>query len=102
LHGLNLYLRDEIQAEHDFEEMIGASAALRAVLQEVETVAGTQATVLITGETGTGKELIARAIHNRSARQAKPLIKLNCARRLRRAWPKASCSAMKKARSPAR
>ncbi|MER2555901.1 MAG: sigma-54-dependent Fis family transcriptional regulator [Candidatus Competibacter denitrificans] len=79
LHGLNLYLRDEIQAEHDFEEMIGASAALCAVLQEVEAVAGTQATVLITGETGTGKELIARAIHNRSTRQAKPLIKLNCA-----------------------
>ena len=79
LHGLNLYLRDEIQAEHDFEEMVGASAALRAVLREVETVASTQATVLVTGETGTGKELIARAIHNRGARQAKPLIKLNCA-----------------------
>ena len=79
LHGLNLYLRDEIQAEHDFEEMVGASAALRAVLREVETVASTQATVLVTGETGTGKELIARALHNRSARQAKPLIKLNCA-----------------------
>ena len=79
LHGLNLYLRDEIQAEHDFEEMVGASTALRAVLREVETVASTQATVLVTGETGTGKELIARAIHNRSARQAKPLIKLNCA-----------------------
>ncbi len=79
LHGLNLYLQNEIQAEHDFEEMVGASAALRAVLREVETVAGTQATVLVTGETGTGKELIARAIHNRSARQAKPLIKLNCA-----------------------
>ncbi|MDS4032213.1 MAG: sigma-54-dependent Fis family transcriptional regulator [Candidatus Contendobacter sp.] len=79
LHGLNLYLRDEIQAEHDFEEMVGASAALRAVLREVETVASTQATVLVTGETGTGKELIARAIHNRGARQAKSLIKLNCA-----------------------
>ncbi len=79
LHGLNLYLRDEIEAEHDFEEMIGASAALRTVLQQVEAVAGAQATVLITGETGTGKELIARAIHSRSARQAKPLIKLNCA-----------------------
>ncbi|MDG4555418.1 MAG: sigma-54-dependent Fis family transcriptional regulator [Candidatus Competibacter sp.] len=79
LHGLNLYLRDEIQAEHDFEEMVGASAALRAVLREVETVASTQATVLVTGETGTGKELIARAIHNRGTRQAKPLIKLNCA-----------------------
>jgi len=79
LHGLNLYLRDEIQAEHDFEEMIGASMALRTVLQDVEAVAGTQASVLITGETGAGKELIARAIHNRSTRQAKPLIKLNCA-----------------------
>lgn len=79
LHGLNLYLRDEIQADHDFEEMVGASGALRAVLQEVETVASAQATVLITGETGTGKELIARAIHNRSHRQTKPLIKLNCA-----------------------
>jgi PAS domain S-box-containing protein len=79
LHGLNLYLRDEIQADHDFEEMVGASEALRAVLREVETVASTQAAVLVTGETGTGKELIARAIHNRSTRQAKPLIKLNCA-----------------------
>lgn len=79
LHGLNLYLRDEIQADHDFEEMIGASGALRTVLKAVETVASTQAAVLITGETGTGKELLARAIHNRSTRQAKPLIKLNCA-----------------------
>ncbi|MCP5197355.1 MAG: sigma-54-dependent Fis family transcriptional regulator [Gammaproteobacteria bacterium] len=79
LHGLNLYLRDEIQAEHDFEEIVGASAVLRAMLREVETVASTQATVLVTGETGTGKELIARAIHNRGARQAKPLVKLNCA-----------------------
>lgn len=79
LHGLTLYLQDEIQADHDFEEMVGASAMLRTVLQDVETVASTQATVLVTGETGTGKELIARAIHNRSNRQVKPLIKLNCA-----------------------
>lgn len=74
-----LYLQEEIRAEHDFEEIIGESSALRAVLQQVKTAAPTDATVLIHGETGTGKELIARAIHNLSVRRDRPLVKINCA-----------------------
>jgi formate hydrogenlyase transcriptional activator len=73
------YLRDEIRTEHDFEEIIGKSVGLRAVLKQVETVAPTDSTVLIMGETGTGKELVARAIHNLSARREHILVKLNCA-----------------------
>ena len=73
------YLRAEIDAIHGFEEIVGASPALRHVLKDVERVAGMDTTVLITGETGTGKELIARAIHRRSERRAKPLITVNCA-----------------------
>ena len=65
-----LYLEDEIRSELKFEEIVGKSEALRRVLQQVETVAPTDSTVLIYGETGTGKELIARALHNLSARQA--------------------------------
>src|SRR5919109_260043 len=65
-----LYLEDEIRSEMNFEEIVGKSAALRRALQQVETVAPTDATVLIFGETGTGKELIARAIHNFSPRRA--------------------------------
>jgi formate hydrogenlyase transcriptional activator len=75
----NLYLQDEIKTQHDFEEIIGQSPAMKKVLQAVETVAPTYAGVLILGETGTGKELIARAIHNLSLRKAKPLVKVNCA-----------------------
>src|SRR5579884_1410479 len=75
----NLYLQDEIKAAHNFEEVIGQSAALQAVLDKVRSVAPTDASVLITGETGTGKELIARAIHSASKRRDKPLIKINCA-----------------------
>jgi DNA-binding NtrC family response regulator len=63
----------------DFEEIVGKSAALRAVLKQVEIVAPTESTVLILGETGTGKELIARAIHNVSSRSNRPFVKLNCA-----------------------
>ena len=74
-----LYLEDEIRTELNFEEIIGKSAALRAVLQQVATVAPTGSTVLIYGETGTGKELIARAIHNLSSRQSNAFVKLNCA-----------------------
>ena len=74
-----LYLEDEIRTEMRFEEIVGTSAALRRTLQQVETVAPTDSTVLIYGETGTGKELIARAIHDRSPRRAKALVKLNCA-----------------------
>src|SRR5579862_2606493 len=74
-----LYLEDEIRTERHFEEIIGNSASLRRVLKEVETVAPTDSTVLIYGETGTGKELIARAIHNLSKRQSRSFVKLNCA-----------------------
>jgi PAS domain S-box-containing protein len=75
----NLYLQEEIQAVHNFEEIIGKSPALSTVLDHVRQVGPTDTTVLITGETGTGKELIARALHSSSRRQHKPLIKLNCA-----------------------
>jgi PAS domain S-box-containing protein len=73
------YLRQEIEADHGFDEILGASGPLRAALQGVAQVAVTDATVLILGETGTGKELFARAIHRRSARRDRPLIKVNCA-----------------------
>jgi formate hydrogenlyase transcriptional activator len=74
----NIYLQEEIRTEHNFEEIIGNSPALLTVLHKVEQVAPTDSTVLIYGETGTGKELIARAIHNRSARKNRPLLKVNC------------------------
>ena len=74
-----LYLEEEIRTEHNFAEIIGRSPALRHVLREVETVAPTDSAVLIQGETGTGKELIARAIHELSARRGRTLVKLNCA-----------------------
>jgi PAS domain S-box-containing protein len=79
LQQQNQYLQEEIKAEYNFEEIIGNSASLRKVLKQVEQVARTDSTVLILGETGTGKELIARAIHSRSKRKDRPLIKLNCA-----------------------
>ncbi len=74
-----VYLEDEIRSELNFEEIVGRSSALRRLLQEIETVAPTDSTVLIYGETGTGKELIARAIHNLSARAKSSFVKLNCA-----------------------
>ncbi len=74
-----LYLEDEIRTVANFEEIVGTSPALRRVLKHVETVASTESTVLIYGETGTGKELIARAIHDLSPRRAKTFVKLNCA-----------------------
>ncbi len=74
-----VYLEDEIRSELNFDEIVGRSSALRSVLQEIETVAPTDSTVLIYGETGTGKELIARAIHNLSARGKSSFVKLNCA-----------------------
>jgi formate hydrogenlyase transcriptional activator len=73
------YLENEIRTEHNFEEIIGESPALKRVLKQVEIVAPTDSTALILGETGTGKELIARAIHNLSGRQARTFVKLNCA-----------------------
>ena len=74
-----LYLEDEIRTEMNFAQIIGNSASLRKVLKGVGTVAPTASTVLIYGETGTGKELIARAIHDLSPRRSKPFVKLNCA-----------------------
>jgi formate hydrogenlyase transcriptional activator len=74
-----LYLEDEIRSELNFKEVVGKSEALRRVLALVETVAPTDSTVLIYGETGTGKELIARAVHNLSSRGANAFVKLNCA-----------------------
>jgi len=79
LEQQTLYLEDEIREDHGFNEIIGRSAALRSVLRQVEIVAPTDSTVLIYGETGTGKELIARAIHDRSARHKNAFVKLNCA-----------------------
>jgi len=74
-----LYLEDEIRSELNFEEIVGKSEALRRVLNEVETVGPTDSIVLIYGETGTGKELIARAVHNLSSRASSAFVKLNCA-----------------------
>src|SRR3984957_10147629 len=74
-----LYLEDEIRGESDFEGIVGQSSALRHVLNLVETVAPSDSTVLLLGETGTGKELIARAIHDRSRRKDRTLVRLNCA-----------------------
>jgi formate hydrogenlyase transcriptional activator len=74
-----LYLEDEIRGEIDFEGIVGQSSALRHVLNMVETVAPSDSTVLLLGETGTGKELIARAIHERSRRKERTFVKLNCA-----------------------
>jgi formate hydrogenlyase transcriptional activator len=74
-----LYLEEEIRADSGFERIIGKSAALKRVLQMVETVASSDSTVLLLGETGTGKELIARAIHDRSRRKDRTFVKLNCA-----------------------
>jgi len=74
-----LYLEDEIRSEMNFAQIVGKSAPLRRVLMQAETVAPTDSTVLIYGDTGTGKELIARAIHDLSPRRSKPFVKLNCA-----------------------
>ena len=79
LHQQNLYLQEEIKSVYNFDEIVGRSSPILEVLEKVRRVAATGATVLITGETGTGKELIARAIHSNSPRRGKPLIKLDCA-----------------------
>src|SRR5262245_40336878 len=75
----NLYLEEEVRTDHNFGEIVGDSAALRRVLKQVETVAPTGSTVLIRGETGTGKELVARALHDLSPRRDRTFVKLNCA-----------------------
>jgi formate hydrogenlyase transcriptional activator len=74
----NVYLREELHAEHNFEEIVGNSPALLKALHAVEQVAPTDSTVLIYGETGTGKELVARAIHSRSSRNGRALVSVNC------------------------
>jgi formate hydrogenlyase transcriptional activator len=74
----NVYLQEEIRTEHNFEEIVGDSPPLMALLRRVDQVAPTDSSVLIYGETGTGKELIARAIHDRSNRKNRPLVKVNC------------------------
>jgi len=75
----NVYLREELETEYNFHEIVGKSPALKKTLRQVEQVAPTDATVLICGETGTGKELIARAIHDASPRKDRTLVKVNCA-----------------------
>jgi transcriptional regulator with GAF, ATPase, and Fis domain/tetratricopeptide (TPR) repeat protein len=78
LEAENVYLQEEIRTQHNFEEIVGNGPALVAALRKVEKVAPTDSTVLIYGETGTGKELFARAIHSRSSRRDRPLVKVNC------------------------
>jgi chemotaxis protein methyltransferase CheR len=73
------YLREEIKLEHNFNEIIGKSNALKYVLFKIEQIANIDTTVLVLGETGTGKELVARAIHNMSPRKNRPLVKVDCA-----------------------
>ena len=73
-----VYLQEEIRREHNFEEIIGSSPALLDLLDKLERIAPTDATALILGETGTGKELLARALHDRSPRKNRPLVKVNC------------------------
>ncbi len=75
----NAYLLEEIRSEHNLGEMVGASPKFRELTERIHLVASTSATVMITGETGTGKELVARAIHNLSPRSSRPLVKVNCA-----------------------
>jgi PAS domain S-box-containing protein len=75
----NIYLQNEIKREHNFDEIVCYGPAMKTVLQKVEQVADTDSTVLILGETGTGKELVARALHNVSSRRNRPLVKVNCA-----------------------
>jgi predicted ATPase/transcriptional regulator with GAF, ATPase, and Fis domain len=78
LEAENVYLQEEIRADHHFEQIVGNGSALVEVLELVARVAPTDSTVLIQGETGTGKELVARAIHGRSKRRDRPLVKVNC------------------------
>lgn len=78
LEAENVYFREEIKREHNFDEIIGAGQPILNALRQVQLVAATDATVLICGETGTGKELIARAIHSQSLRKHRPLVKVNC------------------------
>jgi len=78
LEAENIYLRQEIKVKSGHEEIIGQSETIKNVLRQVELVAGTDSTVLILGETGTGKELVAGAMHHSGAREKMPIIKVNC------------------------
>ncbi|HSE87571.1 MAG TPA: sigma 54-interacting transcriptional regulator, partial [Candidatus Binatia bacterium] len=78
LEADNVYLREEISQTHRYEEMIGESEGIKKVFEQVERVAPTDMTLLIVGETGTGKELVARLVHERSGRRERPLVKVNC------------------------
>ena len=102
LHAENVYLQEEIQGEHNFVEMVGGSPALLAALRQVEQVAATDSTVLILGETGTGKELIARGDPQPRARGATARSSRSTAARSRPGSSRASCSATSRAPSPAR
>ena len=77
--GVIRCLEDEIRTGHDFREIVGRSPSLTRLLDQLALVAATESTVLVLGETGTGKELVARAIHDRSPRRERPLVKVNCA-----------------------
>jgi transcriptional regulator with GAF, ATPase, and Fis domain len=79
LEAENIYLREEVSRDLEFEHIIGTSPAIMGVLRQAEQVAATDAAVLLTGETGTGKELIAQAIHSRSKRHNRLMVKVNCA-----------------------
>jgi transcriptional regulator with GAF, ATPase, and Fis domain len=79
LEAQNTYLIEEIKETHNFEEIVGQSRALAEVIEKVKLVASTDSSVLILGETGTGKELVARAVHSNSERRSRPLVKVNCA-----------------------
>ncbi|MEW6667169.1 MAG: sigma 54-interacting transcriptional regulator [Thermodesulfobacteriota bacterium] len=79
LEAENVYLREEMDVRYSHEEIVGRSRAIKSVLRQAEQVAGTDSTVLIMGETGTGKELLARAIHNLSSRNGRAMVKVNCA-----------------------
>ena len=79
LEAENIYLQEEIKLEHNFDEIVGQSDAIQYVLFKIEQVAPTDSTVLVTGETGTGKELVARAIHSASKRHDRAMVKVNCA-----------------------
>ena len=79
LQAENIYLQEQINLNHKFEDILGQSQSLKTVLHQVEQVAPTDTTVLLLGETGTGKELFARALHNLSQRNSRPLVKVNCA-----------------------
>ncbi len=78
LQAENVYLQEEIRAQHNFEQLIGNSPPWQRLLEEIEAVAASESTVLVVGETGTGKELVARALHARSPRRDRPLVKVNC------------------------